>query len=118
MSSHLSEDWGWYIDIESPEHYYINHPISSPIKRKNRLNPIYEEEEYEDKDDLPTEEYDYYMNNQKDTDDYEYNSNVKCKIHIKYVQKDTYSINKIIKRLLNMIALIIISTFIIIIQYK
>lgn len=110
-STYFSEDWGWYIDIESPEqYYYVSHPISHPIKRKIHLKTIYEEEEY--KEDYNNEEYDYYMNNQKNMDDYEYNSNVKC------VQKNTYSINTIIKRLLNMIAFIIISTFIIVIQYK
>lgn len=65
----LSEDWGWYIDIESMKPIYqINTEIiRNKNKNKkinynlNRLEPIEEDE------------YDYYINNIKNI---EYNKNI------------------------------------------
>jgi hypothetical protein len=72
----LSDDWGWYIDIESinnttPNLVYIpNKKISLYI---NKLDTI---EETED-------EYDYYMKNQKNLDE----------MSIKNIDKDINIIN-------------------------
>lgn len=50
--NNISEDWGWFIDIESINLIKINDNI-----RKNKLETIIEEDEYE-----------YYINN-KNLDD-------------------------------------------------
>ena len=94
-SNHISDDWGWYIDLENEYHY-----ISQPIKRKKPiLSPIYEEEN--------EDEYDYYMNNQKDVE-----MMMECSI-VKKTENRFYSI---FKNILNIIVILIASTFIIIIS--
>jgi hypothetical protein len=60
----LSEDWGWYIDIESMKPIYQNNPEIIRSKNKNniikyRLNRLEAIEE---------DEYDYYINNIKNNE--------------------------------------------------
>jgi hypothetical protein len=78
-SYNLSEDWGWFIDIESLRPIYqIKTEFVKNNNKKlnyhlNRLDPIEEDE------------YDYYMNNKKEIDYEEeilkikINETVKCK---------------------------------------
>ncbi len=59
----LSEDWGWYIDIENLKPVY--HIRSDFIKIQNKkLNQHYNKLET-----IIEDEYDYYLNNQKNLDD-------------------------------------------------
>jgi len=59
----LSEDWGWYIDIESsnPVYQFRTDFVKIPCKK---FNPHYNKLETIEED-----EYDYYINNQKNLDD-------------------------------------------------
>ena len=59
----LSEDWGWYIDIESsnPVYQIRTDFVKIPCKK---FNPHYNKLETIEED-----EYDYYINNQKNLDD-------------------------------------------------
>ena len=60
----LSEDWGWYVDIESSNPVYqirtdfVNKPSKKLNQHYNKLDTIKEEDEY-----------DYYINNQNKLDD-------------------------------------------------
>ena len=60
----LSEDWGWYVDIESSNPVYqirtdfVKIPCKKFNQHYNKLDTIKEEDEY-----------DYYINNQKNLDD-------------------------------------------------
>jgi len=53
----LSEDWGWYIDIETSNPVYQTMSIQKNNKFYKKLDTIEEDE------------YDYYVNNQKNVDD-------------------------------------------------
>jgi vacuolar-type H+-ATPase subunit E/Vma4 len=57
----LSEDWGWYIDIESSKPLYQTRKdlIKIPNKYYNKLETIEEEED----------QYEFYINIQKNLDD-------------------------------------------------
>jgi hypothetical protein len=63
----LSEDWGWYIDIESSNPVYqirtdfVKIPLKK-IKQHYKLETIVEDE------------YDFYLNNQKNLDDISLNN--------------------------------------------
>jgi len=62
----LSEDWGWYVDIESMKPVYQINPqvVTTRNKKINQLsNRLEIIKEYED------DEYEYYLDNQKFLDD-------------------------------------------------
>ena len=69
-SYNLSEDWGWYVDIETLKPIY--HIKTEFVKTKNKkfnyhLNRL---------DCIEEDEYDYYINNKKDVD---YDEEIKIK---------------------------------------
>lgn len=55
----LSDDWGWYVDIESSNYVHQTRKYCANFKqRHNKLEVIEEDDEYE-----------YYLNNQQNLDD-------------------------------------------------
>lgn len=71
----LSEDWGWYIDIESMKPICQIKPnlfIVTPKKFNHYYNKL---------DTIEEDEFDYYINNQKNLDDIAINNNNNYKVH-------------------------------------
>ena len=63
--NNLSDDWGWYIDIDIE----IVKPIKY-IKTNLEVNSYKKFNQYSNRlDTIQEDEYDYYMNNQKNLDD-------------------------------------------------
>ena len=61
-SYNLSEDWGWYIDIESsnPVYQIRTDFVKIPLKKFNQHYNL---------EIIVEDEYDYYLSNQKNLDD-------------------------------------------------
>jgi tRNA G18 (ribose-2'-O)-methylase SpoU len=65
----LSEDWGWYVDIESSNTVY---QIKTDfVKNQNKKF----NQHYNKLDTIIEDEYDYYLSNQKNLDDITMTSN-------------------------------------------
>jgi hypothetical protein len=83
--NNLSDDWGWYVDIESMN---TNNQIPTDLKMspytKNKRYIILETIEEDD-------EYDYYISNHKDDDD----------ITVKTIDKKNNNKNILFKKIFN-----------------
>ncbi len=98
--NHLSDDWGWYIDIE---HVYSDNNINvhkqkKTITYRSALKTINEYDE---------DEYYYYINNQKDLDSVNHSE----------IKKNKHTFYNIFKNIFNIMVIIIASTLLIVLSH-